>query len=262
MLVATTHRNPPLYRPFLLLLALSALLAAGCSARDDASGSVLRAKDGTAINPLQANDSGESLDNLKTFRGLFSISDKGGTLTLCDTDAPLRVQDRTDGGLVAVTREFAPLPGDIFFVEILGHGVTQPPFDRTKRQPDAKAKALVADMVAVEVTHASAVMESPGCREQFDTFRFKARGNEPGWTALAEPGRMSFNTMELGQPLRFRGVQETVDGDTTVYAAQGMRLTVTKGVCRDTMSGEWYGWRAEAEVDGARYAGCAIRGDL
>lgn len=251
-----------LFRLSLLAVGLFLFLAAGCSTPNAPQGSTLRSEDGTTHKPLQDNESGKSLENLETLRGVFSASKEGGILALCGSGDELKVQDRTGGGLETVTREFAPSPGDAFFVELLGRRVVRPPHDRTSGKPATPPERLLADVVAFEVLHASQVMESFGCRERFDTFSFKAMGNEPGWRVLAEPGRMSFNTMELAQPIRFRDVKRTGDDDNAVYSAEGMKLTVTKGWCSDTMSGELFGWSAEVEIDGKVYRGCAVRGDL
>ncbi|TDT87139.1 COG3650 family protein [Pseudodesulfovibrio indicus] len=262
MRAPVSRSNTPLFRLFSLVACLFLLLAAGCSTQSGTQGSSLRSEDGTVRKPLQDKESGESLDNLKTFRGLFSARKGGGVLTLCGSGNELKVQDRTEGGLEAVVREFAPSPGDVFFVELLGRRVVRPPHDRTQGAFPVPPEVQLTDAVVFEAIHASFVMESLGCREQYSTFSFKARGNEPGWMVLAEPGRMSFNAMDLAQPFLFRNVERTGDDDNAEYRADGMTLTVTRGWCRDTMSGELFGWTAEAEVDGTVYRGCAVRGDL
>ncbi|WP_316900715.1 hypothetical protein [Pseudodesulfovibrio indicus] len=257
-----SRSDSPLLRLLSLVACFFLLLAAGCPAQNGTQGPSLHSEDGTARNPLQDNESGESLDNLETFRGLFFARKGGGILTLCGSGNELKVQDRTEGGLEAVVREFAPSQGDAFFVELLGRRVVRPPHDRTQGAFPVPPEVQLTDAVVFEAIHASFVMESLGCREQYSTFSFKARGNEPGWMAQAEPSRMSFYAMDLPQTLLFRNVERTGDDDNAVYRADGMTLTVTRGWCRDTMSGELFGWTAEADVDGTVYRGCAVRGDL
>ncbi|WP_272699872.1 COG3650 family protein [Desulfovibrio sp. Fe33] len=232
-------------RSFLFPLAAFILLAAGCSAPSGGPGNELSTHDDSAGKALHGKQSGKSLENLKTFRGLLAVRSEGYFLTLCGTQKALPVLDETAGELQAAMKLFAPDSKEPVFTELLGTST-----------PSSDA------LTARELLHASAVGESWGCRERFGEFSFKAMGNEPGWIMKAAPGELSLTTMDSPSPRRFSGVTSAQSGEDAVFTGEDVSLTLTRGVCMDTMSGEQFGWRAEAVVDGTTYRGCAVRGDL
>ncbi|WP_159952488.1 META domain-containing protein [Rhizobium sp. 18065] len=66
-----------------------------------------------------------------------------------------------------------------------------------------------------------------------------ARGNEPGWIATLDGGRISFRTVDDGTTVEGALPEPTAKGETWHYAADTIDLAVgiTPVVCRDTMTG-------------------------
>jgi uncharacterized membrane protein len=232
-------------RFFLLFLAAFSILSTGCSAPSGGSNDILSKQAESAGKPAHSNNSGKSLEKVRTFRGLLAAHGNGLILTFCGEQDALAVEDETEDGLQAALKLFAPDSQGPIFTEILGTG--------------APSSGL---LTARELLHASAVGDSWGCRERFGEFSFKAMGNEPGWVMKVTPEALLLTTMDSPEPRRFTGVSTTRSGDDAVFKGDDVSLTLTRGVCMDTMSGEQFGWRAEAVVDGATYKGCAVKGDL
>ena len=96
--------------------------------------------------------------------------------------------------------------------------------------------------------------------EATETTEFVARGNEPGWLVRKTEDRITFTSMDGPEvtisPLP--QVQET-DG-VTIYQAtvdgQPFKLTITQGVCVDTMSGMSYPASVSVETGTKKFAGC------
>ncbi|WFS64186.1 hypothetical protein LF599_08515 [Pseudodesulfovibrio thermohalotolerans] len=245
MHISKSPSNNFFSRFFLLFLAAFSILSTGCSAPSGESNNILSKQAESAGKPAYSNESGKSLEKIETFRGLLAAQDNGLVLTLCGGQIALPVRDETKGRLQAAMKLFSPDSKGPIFTEILG----------------TSAPSSVG-LTAWELLHASAVGESWGCRERFGEFSFKAMGNEPGWTMRVTPGTLSLTTMDSPEPRRFTGVSTTRSGDDAVFTGDNVSLTLTRGVCMDTMSGEQFGWQAEAVVDGAAYKGCAVKGDL
>ena len=106
------------------------------------------------------------------------------------------------------------------------------------------------------------VYQTPGrtdCFADFSTFDYRATGSNPGWVAEA-----------AGTDLRIRrqGAADTViqivkrDSTTTelVLSDGQATLTLTKQVCRSPTAGSTSALRAQLEIGGRGFSGCAIPG--
>jgi uncharacterized membrane protein len=89
-------------------------------------------------------------------------------------------------------------------------------------------------------------------------------GNEPFWSFESRTGGAALRL--LPQPatafpaggFERRGEDYVYEGASEYSVA---RISVREGPCRDTMSGAYFTLRAQAEVDGRKFSGCAYWGD-
>ncbi len=83
-----------------------------------------------------------------------------------------------------------------------------------------------------------------------------AHGNEPFWSLTIADGRMQFTRAgDKGVTDVALPAAETVEGGTR-YAADGLTVTVTGALCRDTMAGMLFPATVTVETEGQTLSGC------
>lgn len=210
------------------------------------------------INTNSSNNSLKSLENIKTFRGLYIYGHEVRSFTPCNSDKEYWALDNTNGDIVAVYSRLTHKPYSPIFVEVQGI-LSQAPLDGFGADYDET-------LTIQKLTHASSAQEGWGCREKYGEFTFKAQGNEPGWTILISPDQIKFSSINFETPLLFpASPSQELNGSITYKSTKdGHTASITLSPIRsiDSMSGEVFGWKAEAEIDGTQYQGQAKRGDL
>jgi uncharacterized membrane protein len=104
-------------------------------------------------------------------------------------------------------------------------------------------------------------LRSPWVEARERGVRYRAMGQEPGWVAEVDAGDAPSLRVLLGYGERVLEVMRSQPlGDTEGYTGhvQGIRVSlhILPGPCRDSMSGELFGTRAEVRVGDSVYAGC------
>jgi heat shock protein HslJ len=89
---------------------------------------------------------------------------------------------------------------------------------------------------------------------------FRARGQEPSWSLTAGDGRLELVTQFGQQTVSLPVLEVTHAGCATRYSAadaeRRLVATITRGVCRDTMSGMPHPYAVEVQTDDERLSGC------
>lgn len=88
---------------------------------------------------------------------------------------------------------------------------------------------------------------------------FTARGNEPFWRAIVEPGQLVLERMgESPVELRYETVQSSATGRTFRADGDGIRITLVTApqLCRDSMTGMPHPNQVRLEVNGEQFRGC------
>jgi heat shock protein HslJ len=88
------------------------------------------------------------------------------------------------------------------------------------------------------------------------TLPLVARGNEPGWVVtLAHEGLVYSGQDGTRRELPLPQATQT-EADTTFDTGEGLAITVTEALCRDSMTGMPYPYSVAALVEGADLQGC------
>lgn len=240
------------------LLALTILLflsILGCQEPQGANSNESPASD--QLKPLQNNDTGKNLEKMKTFRGLFIYGHEVRSFTPCDSKQELWGIDKTDGKIIAAHQRLTHEPYQAIFVDVRGMEI--------EKLTDGFGADYDGAIIIKELVHASSVQESWGCREKYGEFIFKAQGNEPGWTVFVTRDEIRFSSINHEKPIVFPYSSPTESGTQTVYKSStgksGIKITLERTSCSDTMSDELFGWKATVNLDETKYEGCAKKGD-
>jgi len=187
----------------------------------------------------------------KVVRGLLAPAAEGFVLTRCGSARALPVRDETGGALRGAYARVMEGGGGLMFVEA-----------SAASEPESGGLVLSALRRAER--------EGPGCALDLSRVRFRAVGSEPYWSIDVGPEQAELRSLAMpaGFPERmtFAYAAPKVGPEATVYtfrsALDRLRLTLRPGLCVEPMSGAWFAWKAEAALDGRRYTGCALEGDL
>ncbi|MBB4631736.1 redoxin family protein [Sphingosinicella soli] len=90
--------------------------------------------------------------------------------------------------------------------------------------------------------------------------RFRAIGQEPGWTFTLETGGTIAVSADYGEKTAtFKAPARLPLTDGSFSAAEGehaLAVSIAKTACADTMSGKAFDYTVSMELDGKRYEGC------
>jgi uncharacterized membrane protein len=187
----------------------------------------------------------------KVVRGLLAPAAEGFVLTRCGSTRAQPVRDGTGGALRGAHARVMEGGDGTMFVEA-----------SAASEPESEGLVLTALRRAER--------EGPGCALDLSRVRFRAVGSEPYWSIEVGPEQAELRSLAMpaGFPERmtFAYAPPKVGPEATVYtfrsALDRLRLTLRPGLCVEPMSGAWFAWKAEAALDGRRYTGCALEGDL
>lgn len=240
--------------PLVFLLLFFIFISKGCTA-------VVMTQDTGTLpkkqsKPLAHNESEKSLENSKTFQGLYVHGHEVRSMILCGESTELWVIDHTDGDIQSIHQSMTGAPNESIFVEIKGY-LTDPP-------EDGFGSEYAGAIVFEKLIHVSRVEESRGCREKYDAFIVKAQGNEPGWTVLVTKAGIQFSSIEHNKTIEFPLVSPAESEEAITYTTHSgthsLQLFIRQIRCADTMSDEVFGWEANITLDGKSYSGCAKQG--
>lgn len=87
---------------------------------------------------------------------------------------------------------------------------------------------------------------------------FNARGNEPFWSVRVARDGLSLSLPEgKGTTEDYPYAEPEAEGATLIFATDGFALRLEEGLCRDTMTGMPYPWRALLQRGAEDWPGCA-----
>lgn len=239
---------------FIVILTLFNL--AGCqTTKNDSSHIPL---DHDASKPLAHNVTGKSLENLTTFRGHLTYGHEVRSLSLCDKNKELWIIDNTEGEMRRISEGMTHSPYSPIFIEAQGRLTDVP--------QDGFGAEYEGAIILTDITHASSIEDSWGCREKYDEFIFKGQGNEPGWTCLITKMGITFSSINQEQPITFPASLPSRKNGSTVFKSatenNALKVTISHVECQDSMADELFGWQMELTLNEIVYRGCAKRGDM
>ena len=173
----------------------------------------------------------------------------------CDTGREAWVVNESGEELTAVYGELTAAPYQPMFVEV--RGVWE----------DAPAEGFGADFgEALRVTELlRAEDEGFGCRLDLDGVLFVASGNEPFWRLQVKESGVFLRLMDAPEDVVFAAPEKSEYAGFLTYLSSnsrntGIRITLERRRCVDTMSGARYAWSATVDIDGRPLTGCAAEG--
>jgi putative lipoprotein len=191
------------------------------------------------------------------FRGYLVIEPERRSFKACGTNEQSWIVDLTGRELVDVYESLAINQGDPVFVEVFG--VMEPP-------PSEGFGADYANQIKV-LELRRAALEGPGCNEDLRSVEFRARGNEPFWSAEISQSGIVFSDFGRSQKLIFPYVRPTTSPGRWTYTSSiagterhRIEILVEENSCTDTMSGAYFTFVVDMVVDGRTYTGCAMKG--
>jgi uncharacterized membrane protein len=241
---------------FLSLAVCGLVVAAGCASKRDSSDS---GKDSASTGAPVGFRAGETPFRI---RGLLTIADST-SFRACGESNDRRVVDETHGDLDTVWREMAPEPGHAIFVEVIA---TDAADAVALGQPEGIRSARA---IAIrEVRCASLPGESSGCDEPWNTYEFRAHGNEPFWAVTitkqeivfqepGEPGKIGFPRVPVRTERRTKIFSTAVAGPP----AHSLEVVLEEKRCRDGMATALFPLTARVTLDGRKLQGCAQEGE-
>jgi uncharacterized membrane protein len=191
------------------------------------------------------------------FRGYLVMLPEGSSLKVCGSEEKSWIVDLTAGELSAVYAKQATNPGDPVFVEF--RGILDP-------APSVGFGAGYANQLTIlELRHAA--LEGRGCNEDLQAVEFRARGNEPFWSLDIAKSGMVFSDFGRSIRLAFPYAAPKVSSGRWRYVATAgdggehrIAINIERDPCTDSMSGAYFTFTVEVDVDGSPYIGCAMQG--
>ena len=168
----------------------------------------------------------------------------------CDDPAELWLIDESDGALTQLFTDGAKS----VYAEAYG--------ERTPVPPEVPAaRAYKGAFVLEQLLYAGNTSEIKGCEVAAPDYVVAARGNEPSWAVQVTDTQMVWKQPAAPQEITLGGLQSQDAEGTVTYSAAGneheVELLIDAQPCRDSMSGEFFGFAARARLDGKEFKGCA-----
>jgi len=168
----------------------------------------------------------------------------------CEDPAELWLIDESDGTLAPL---FTP---DVKSIYAEAYG------ERTPVPPEIPAaRAYKGAFVLEQLLYAGNAGQVKGCEVAASDYAVAARGNEPFWAVQVTDTQMVWKQPEAPQEITIGGLQSQDAEGTVTYSAASdgheVELLIDAQPCRDSMSGEFFGFAARARLDGKEFKGCA-----
>ncbi len=189
------------------------------------------------------------------FRGHVVFGHEVRRLRPCGTEDALWTTDAS-GVLWTLHQELAPRGepyGEVFAVV---SGSLGPP------RAEGFGADYAGELVVREILYVT--LEGFDCETDWDTFSYRAYGNEPFWTVevsrdgirLTRPGNHPQTWSRVQEHRSEAVIRYTGFVDADVPA----ELTLEHAPCRDTMSGAFFGLSATLRLGSEAWTGCALLG--
>jgi uncharacterized membrane protein len=236
---------------------VAVLLLAGCQREAAAPPSVPEAV-ADAIGAGATAQTPVAESGLTIKRGAVVLTADARTLRLCGENEDLWLAGQGDDSLEETYTRLAGDPGTPLYVEVRGERTATP--GGTSIPTDYKQAFLLEELL-----YAGLPGEGAGCETATPAFSVLARGNEPFWAIEVATDKMVLRQPDPAIPLEFPADEsQDAEGSVTYRAAAGghqLELTVARAACTDSMSGAYFAYTAEAELDGRKLQGCARLGE-
>lgn len=156
--------------------------------------------------------------------------------------------------LIEVYEELTAAPYQPMFVEIRGTWEAAP---REGFGAEYDEALRVTELLRAE-------NEGFGCELELSDVLFIASGNEPFWRLHIRHDGISMRSLDAPGEIEFAAPRVSRQPPRVVFEAggaeSGIRISIEKRRCVDSMSGTRYAWSAEIDADGRRLEGCAAEG--
>lgn len=263
----TPRKGSRLVRDIVVALSAFALLGCGSdqeTARDTDSLATIAA-DSLSAGSVAEVDTGAS-DTLDAaprdttgavYRGYIVFQAGRASFTSCGSTERSWVVDVSGRMVSDVYDRLATNSGDPVFFELRGR------FDPA---PQTGFGAAYASQITVFQVRRAA-LEGPACNEDLRSIVFRARGNEPFWSVDIGFGGIAFSDFGRSLRLFFPYAAPIVSDQEWRYQSANkddgtheITVIIREGECTDSMSGAYFTFAANVEVDGRAYTGCAMEG--
>ena len=200
--------------------------------------------------PQEPADSSLAIKRGMIIAGVAGVAGEHPIFHACDDPAELWLIDESDGTL-------APLfTADVKSIYAEAYG------ERTPVPPEIPAaRAYKGAFVLEQLLYAGNSGEVKGCEVAAPDYAVAARGNEPFWAVQVTDTQMVWKQPEAPQEITIGGLQSQDAEGTVTYSAASdgheVELLIDAQPCRDSMSGEFFGFAARARLDGKEFKGCA-----
>ena len=188
------------------------------------------------------------------FSGHLVWGHESRSFTSCDDGREGWVINESGDELVEVYNELTSAPYQPMFVEVRGEWTEAP----SQGFGAEFEKALrVTELIRAE-------NEGFGCRLELNDMLFIASGNEPSWRVQIRDEAVSMRSIDAPVEIEFRAPRMSGQPPHVVFEAagpeSGIRISLERRRCIDTMSGARYAWAADIDIDGRHLEGCAAEG--
>jgi uncharacterized membrane protein len=188
------------------------------------------------------------------FSGHLVWGHESRSFTSCDDGREGWVINESGDELVEVYNELTSAPYQPMFVEVRGEWTEAP----SEGFAAGFEKALrVTELIRAE-------NEGFGCRLELNDMLFIASGNEPFWRLLIREERISMRSMDAPVEIEFPAPRMSGQPPQVAFEAagpdSGIRISLERRRCIDTMSGARYAWAADIDIGGRHLEGCAAEG--
>ena len=178
-----------------------------------------------------------------TLRGTVVIGHESQSIQPCNSDQQYWINltpEQWAAGNSIQSSPYQPMYG-----ELIGHFEAPPKGGFANDYPARFVVSQINTLVAGEGVSCKKT------RQPTNAF-----GSEPFWNIQVING--SLVVSEIGKS---KQAQTITDQKFTVkkrhYQSDDFSLTMTKGICKDSMIESIYGWKSNVEIDGKAYEGCA-----
>ncbi|MGR6860339.1 COG3650 family protein [Aliivibrio salmonicida] len=218
------------------LLALSTLLfLAGCSQHSSTTDSH------HSSESKQAAD--QKIPHTFMLRGTVIIGHESQSIQPCSSDQQYWINLSPEQW--QASNDIQSSPYQPMYGELIGHFEAPPKGGFANDYPARFVVSQINTLVAGE---------GASCQRKVQPT--KAFGNEPFWNLQVINGELVF--AEMGKPTQKQAItDQTFSVTKRHYKSDDFSLTMTKGLCKDSMVESIYGWNSKIEIKGKTYQGCA-----
>lgn len=236
----------------LIALCCAGMLIASCGKKtpDEKKPDASAVTEQTRTGPETIQEWGEK----KIFRGFAIFGEEMRLFQPCGSSASYWVTDNS-GQFWDLHYDIVPHSEPSAQVFTIVEGSLGPP------SADGSGRDYPGTLLIEEILYMT--HEGLGCKTYWNSFQFRASGNEPSWSVdvtdrelrLTRPDKPDQTWTDITVS-RFENGVRYMGGD----AKDPVELVITKIPCRDTMSGAYYGYNAILKLRSGMLRGCAVPG--